>query len=407
MAAGGRLFYGWVVVWAAFLCLTVTFGVSYSFAAFFGSFADEFAARRADVSMVFGLSGLLYFALGAPGGMLADRFGPRVVTTIGMLIIVAGLVGASLADSLTLLYLYYGIGTGIGIALIYTPTVGAVQPWFIRHRGLASGIASAGVGAGTLFVPVLASSLIGSLGWRNAMQILAGMVAVLGVACALCLEKNPARRGVGPDGGPPAASTGGVAHSALAGMRLGEAIRSRRFVWLYLALLLGAPVLFTPFAHVSAHARDLGVTDGRAVSLVGVIGIGSLIGRFVIGALADRLGRLRTMVLMNALMGASYALWYAAPGFGLLAVFTLVFGLCYGGLVSLLPPICMDLFGGRAVSAVIGVLYSSAAFGSLVGPVLAGAVFDATGSYVPVMAACALFAAGATWASWQVLRTPA
>lgn len=401
-----RVFYGWIVVWAGFAGLAVVFGISYSFAAFFGSFATEFSAQRADVALVFGLSGLLYFALGAAGGAMADRLGPRPVATTGMVIVVAGLMGASFADSLSLVYLCYGAGVGLGIALIYTPTVGAVQPWFIRHRGLASGIASAGIGAGTLVVPLAAIGLIDAFGWRSAMRTLAVVLGILGIASALCLEKNPARRGLGPDGGPPIPSLGGAGHSSLAGMALGQAVRSRRFLWLYAAIVMSGPVMFTPFAHVSAHARDLGIPDAQSVSLVGLIGIGSLIGRFAIGALADRLGRLRTLVLMMLSMGASYALWYAAPGYTLLAVFAVVFGICYGGLVSLLPPICMDLFGGRAVSGVIGVLYTGAGFGNLVGPVAAGAVFDATGSYVPVMIACVAFAAAATWACWRLLRAP-
>ena len=102
--------YGWVVVWATFVALGVIFGVAYSFAAFFEPFAREFSAQRADVSLVFGLCGLVYFALGAFGGMLSDRLGPRVVTGAGMLCIAAGLVGASLARSMVEVTLAYGIG---------------------------------------------------------------------------------------------------------------------------------------------------------------------------------------------------------------------------------------------------------------------------------------------------------
>lgn len=405
-AARPRLFYGWIVVWAAFVGLGTIFGTSYSFAAFFQSFAQEFDAQRADVALVFGLSGLLYFVLGVAGGAMSDRFGPRITTTAGMAIIAAALLAASFAQSLMAVYLAFGAGVGIGIALVYTPTMGAVQPWFLRHRGLASGISSAGIGAGTVVLPLLVTAWIDAWGWREGMRILAAVVATVGVGSALCMEKDPARRNLGPDGGPPLAGAGGRA-AAVAGMSLREAIRDRRFLWLYASTVLAAPVMFTPFAHVSAHARDLAIAEGLAVGLVGLIGIGSLVGRFAIGWLADRLGRLRTLVLMMALLGASYAFWYLAPGYTLLAVFAVCFGLCYGGIVSLLPPICMDLFGGRAISSIIGVLYSGAALGNLLGPVVAGAIFDRTGSYVPVMALCALCSAGATWAAWRTFRQPA
>ena len=171
-------------------------------------------------------------------------------------------------------------------------------------------------------------------------------------------------------------------------MTLKEALRSRRFWWMYAACVFAAPAMFIPFAHVSAAARDLGIGDARAVGLVGLIGIGSIVGRFAIGGFADRLGRIASIVVLEASLGACYLLWLVAGGYFALAVFALWLGLSYGGIVSLMPAICMDLFGARAVSSILGTLYSGAAFGNLLGPVVAGAVFDRTGSYVPVIWAC-------------------
>ncbi|HET7526833.1 MAG TPA: MFS transporter, partial [Burkholderiaceae bacterium] len=150
--------YGWVVVWATFVALAVIFGVAYSFAAFFEPFVRDFQGQSADVSLVFGLCGLIYFVLGALGGMLSDRLGPRAVIGTGMVCIALGLFGASVARTMTGVTLAYGIGVGLGIALVYTPSIGTVQPWFVRRRGLAAGLASAGIGAGTLVVPLLAAA---------------------------------------------------------------------------------------------------------------------------------------------------------------------------------------------------------------------------------------------------------
>ena len=391
----------WVVVWAAFVSLAVIFGVAYSFAAFFESFAREFAARRADVALVFGLSGLIYFVLGAAGGMLADRFGPRAVCCTGMLFIAGGLLATSYATSMAMVYAAYGVGIGVGIALVYTPAIACVQPWFTRRRGLAAGIASAGIGAGTVVVPLLASAAIGAVEWREALRWLALGAGGVGLAAAWLLRRAPN-----------AASSGATA----SGATLGEALRSRNFQWMYLMAFVASPVMFIPFAHVSAAARDLQIGEAQAVGLVGLIGIGSLVGRFAIGALADRIGRGRTLVLMQASMGASYLLWGGAgagagAGAGVdvspylaLAVFAVWFGLSYGGIVSLMPAICMDLFGARAVSSIVGTLYTGAALGNLLGPVLAGAVFDATASYVPVIFGCVLLGALATAASMRVAQ---
>jgi MFS family permease len=384
--------YGWVVVWATFVCLALIFGVSYAFAAFFESFAGEFAARRADVSWIFGLSGFVYFVLGTLGGILSDRFGPRVVCSAGMVLIALGLLGTSLAQDLWTVYLSYGLLVGLGIALVYTPSIASVQPWFSERRGLAGGIASSGVGAGTLLLPLLVAMAMGQMPWREAMRWLALCVLLLGWAAAALLRRAPS---AGRSG------AGGVA----SGLALREALRTPTFRWFYLATVLASPVMFIPFAHLSASARDLGLDEALAVGLVGLIGVGSLVGRFSIGLLADRLGRAQTLVLMQLSMGLSYLLWASADGHTLLVLFALWFGLSYGSIVSLLPAICMDCFGARSLASVVGVLYSGAALGNLLGPVLAGAAFDRSGHYHGVMWACLLLALLATWASWRMRRT--
>jgi MCP family monocarboxylic acid transporter-like MFS transporter 13 len=383
--------YAWVVVWATFTCLAVIFGVSYSFAAFFESFVAEFHAPRAEVALVFGLSGLVYFIGGAGGGMLADRFGPRAVTVTGMLLIAAGLAASSLARSIEVVYAAYGVGIGIGIALVYTPSMANVPPWFERRRGFAAGIASAGIGAGTVVVPLLAAKAIAALQWRAALQCMALGVLAIGLGSAWLLRRAPA------------ATAGGG--GTVAGASLGQALKSAEFRWLYAVCVAASPSMFIPFAHASAAARDLGVPDALAVGLVGLIGIGSLTGRFAIGALADRLGRPRTLTLVQASMGLSYLLWYAASGYLAMAVFALWMGLSYGGIVSLLPALCMDLFGVRAVAAILGTLYTGAAAGNLLGPWAAGAVFDRFGSYHPVIWGCVAGSAIATLATMQLGRS--
>ena len=279
---------------------------------------------------------------------------------------------------------------GVGIALVYTPAIACVQPWFTRRRGLAAGIASAGIGAGTVVVPLLATALIAAWQWRQALQGLAAGVLVVGLVATGLLRRAPsatARRG-----------------GAVAGHTLRQALATRQFWWLYLMAVAAGPGMFIPFAHASAAARDLGVPDARAVGLVGLIGIGSLVGRFVIGGLADRVGRPLTLTLAQASLGLSYGLWWAADGYAMLAVFAVWLGLSYGGIVSLMPALCMDLFGARAVSAIIGTLYTGAAFGNLLGPWVAGAVFDAQRSYAAVIVGCMLLSALATLAIWQLAR---
>jgi OFA family oxalate/formate antiporter-like MFS transporter len=148
--------------------------------------------------------------------------------------------------------------------------------------------------------------------------------------------------------------------------------------------------------HIAPYAQDLGYSEPQGVALVSLIGLGSLLGRFTVGPFADRMGRTRSLVAMCVALGVMQLVWWSAAAYWLLAAFALGFGICYGSTVALLPTIVMDLYGGRAVSGIIGFLYTGAGIGSLIGPWLAGAAFDAFGAYdVPILAGAAFaFVAG-------------
>jgi MFS family permease len=169
-----------------------------------------------------------------------------------------------------------------------------------------------------------------------------------------------------------------------------EAIRSRRFISLYAGCLICSFGVFVPFVHLVPYARDHGVAPASAVLLLGVIGIGSTAGRFFLGGLADRIGRQRSLLLMFAGMALTLASWAISTGLWSLAAFAFAFGVFYGGWVAVLPAVVMDYFGGRNVSGLIGILYTSVAFGTLVGPSAAGFAFDASHSYtVPILVSAA------------------
>ena len=241
--------------------------------------------------------------------------------------IAGGLLASSVGHSMAAIYVAWGAGLGIGIGLVYAPSIGSVPPWFVRRRAFASGIASTGIGVGTLAVPLLATSAIAALGWRHALQALAAGVVVFGIGSTLLLRRAPPRAAPG---------------AGASGMSLRQALRSRRFWWMYAACVLAAPAMFIPFAHVSAAARDLGIGDARAVGLVGLIGIGSIVGRFAIGGLADRLGRIASIALLEASLGACYlALAGPAGGYGASRCSRSGSASATGAIVSLMPAVCM------------------------------------------------------------------
>jgi MFS family permease len=369
-----------VVVAAAFTLMFVGFGAAYSFAAFFTAFEAEFGASRGDIALVFSVAAFLWFACGAPGGVLADRFGARRVALAGVACLAAALAIASVAGSVTTLYVTYSIGTGIGVGLVYVPSVGAVQPWFDSNRAIASGLAVAGIGAGNIAGPLLAEWWIGAFGWRGAYVALALFVLVVGGAAALAIRSKPLPQA-----------------QSLAGTALRAALRTSAFWMLYASLVLSCIGIFVPMVHLGPFAQDAGLSAAQGVGLVSLIGLGSLVGRFTIGGFADRVGRLASLVIAYVGLGVMLLVWLFGASYVVLAFFAVVFGMCYGAAVALLPTIVMDFYGARAVSGIIGFLYTGAGVGTLLGPWLAGVAYDVLGTYqVPILAAAVFsFLAGA------------
>jgi OFA family oxalate/formate antiporter-like MFS transporter len=400
-----RIFHGWFVVAAAFAVTFVGFGSAYTFSAFVESLQKDFGASRGSVSLVFSLAGFLYFGLGIVSGPLADRWGSRRLAVIGMILTGMGLAIASTARSLTEVYAAYGLGVGLGVGCAYVPAVGAVQRWFVRRRGFASGLAVSGIGVGTLVMPPLAAILIADLGWRNAYLVLGGLAAVVGAGMALMIENDPRDRGLGPDGDP---LQSGAQSAPPAGACVREAIKSPRFVSLYAACLICSFGAFVPFVHLVPYALDHGIPQSSAVLLLGMIGVGSTAGRFCLGGLADRMGRRLALTAMFVGMALALPVWAFAMDLWSLATFAFVYGVFYGGWVAVLPAVVMDTFGGRNVSGIIGILYTSVAFGTLIGPSAAGFAFDLSHSYtLPILAsACANIIAAAIVAGTSKAPVP-
>jgi len=367
--------YGWVVVAAAFTLMFVGFSAAYSFAAFFTAFESEFGAARGDIALVFSVAAFLWFLSGAPAGVLADRYGARRVALAGVVLLAVALWVASAAGSLGMLYATYSIGIGLGVGLTYVPSVGAVQPWFSANRAFASGLAVAGIGAGNLAGPLLAAWWIALFGWRGAYVALAVFALVLGGVAAAVIRQKEKRSPAQP----------------MEGIPLRAAVKTTPFWLLFASLVLSCVGLFVPMVHLVPYARDLGHAEAQGVALVSLIGLGSLLGRFGIGGFADRLGRIPSLAAMYAGLGIMFLVWWAGGGYWVLAMFAVVFGVCYGAYVALLPTIVMDLYGPRSVSGIIGCLYTGCGVGTLIGPWLAGVAFDATGSYQLPILAGALF----------------
>jgi len=352
----------WLVVFAAFLSMFTVSAVAYSFGAFVNPMMNEFHSSRAAVSAVFSVAAFIYFLFGSVTGLLADRFGPRPVVVAGALLMGAGLALTSRIHDLSMGYLTYTLGVGAGVACGYVPMVAAVGGWFVRRRNTAVGIAVAGIGYGTIVGAPLAARLIALFGWRATYLLFSASSTLLLLLVAALARKPPASR-------------------IRNGTTTGEALRTPAFAILWASSFLCSVPLFVPFVFLPAFACDLGISAVASAALVGFIGVASVCGRLGLGALADRLGVIRLYLLCFALQAVSYAIWLGAHSYPSLIIFAVVMGTGYGGYVALAPAVMAQLFGTGRLGSLVGTLYTSNAFGTLIGPPIAGFIIDHAGGY--------------------------
>jgi MFS family permease len=380
-----RLFYGWVVVAGAFLVLFVAYGAQYSFGVFFAALLDEFGWSRASLAGAFSLYAFAYCVFGFPAGRLTDLWGPRRVIAIGGCFLGLALAGMAMVTRLWEPYLLYGLVAAMGMGTAYVPCNATVVKWFVRRRGLAIGVASTGASVGTVALPPLAQALVGAVGWRAAYVVFGVGVFVILNLVAVAMRRDPESLGLSPDGEPrPAVPPPPGEHWPLP-----RAVRTPAF-WLLGAAFAATWIpVFIPLVHLVRYARDLGFTPLVAASVVSALGAGAVAGRLVMGAVSDRLGRRTTVAAAMTLQAGAFAAFMVVRGLGALYLTAFVFGYSYGAISTLFTAIVSDFFGREQAGTLVGVLFALAGCMGGWGPLIAGAVYDATGSYAPAFAVAA------------------
>jgi MFS family permease len=352
----------WIMVLVAFTVGFVVFGTMYSFGAFFAPMATEFRASRAATSAFFSITGLIFYLAGSVAGHFGDRFGPAVMAALGAAVMGGGLVLTGFIGQMWEGYLTYGIGVGVGAACAYMPTLAILGGWFTRQRNAALGTAAAGTGCGMLVVPPLSAAVIGHYGWRVTSIVLGvGCVVLLGLA-AMLVRSPPL----------PAASI----HRPLGGI-----VRSFEFLMLYVSWVLATIALFVPLVFLPAYVEAHGGSEVAGAALLSLLGGVSILGRLGIGVFADRIGTARLFKASVFLMAASYLLWIIAPSYIWLVGFAVTLGLGYGLRIALMPAVLIELFGVQNLGAILGIFFTASGISAVLGPLLAGFIVDATGSY--------------------------
>ena len=284
------------------------------------------------------------------------------------------------------LYLVYSLVIAIGFSGMDVSTLSTIVRWFDRKRGMMSGVIKVGAGVGILVMPLAATWLISSYGWRTAYVIIAGIVLLFVVAASQFLKRDPSQLGLLPDGD----EKTGVEQSAWeeGGFSLHKAVRTRQF-WMLCAMY----VLFgfcsqIVLVHAVPHALDLGTSPTTAASVLSIVGGVSIAGRFILGSASDKIGNKSAHVICFAFVTAAFLSLSVAEELWALYLFAVLYGFAHGGLWAMISPIVAELFGLGSHGAIFGVVFFSCTVGGTAGPVLAGYIFDVTGSYQLIFFAC-------------------
>jgi|Deesub1362A_J573_1020465.scaffolds.fasta_scaffold00136_65 MFS family permease len=359
-----RIYRGWVVTASTFVILFIVFGISYSFGIFFNSLLREFGASRESISLIFSIHIFILFISGAFFGRLSDVMSPKIVIGLGIALISFGLIISSFAKEIWHLYISYGVIFALGIGAAYIPSISTMQQWFIERGGTAAGIANTGIGFGSLAIAPIAAHMNITIGWRYSF-IIFGVLSLLVLTIAVLFQTQPediSGRGVE--------------------FHFTDLFRSRPFLLLFTAILLGDISIYISIAHIVPYAIDRGVGDVMASTILGMLGGAGIAGRFGMGYLSDTLGKDKGLIICFLGMGLVIIWLIMAETYWMFMLFSLVFGFTYGGFVALLSPIAMDLFGRDNLSSIIGALFAAAGIGALIGPTMAGSLYDSFGSYM-------------------------
>jgi MFS family permease len=388
-----KYFYGYNIVAAGFIVQGAFIGAMFTYGVFFNELQAEFGWSRA---MIAGASSLAFLVMGLAGvmaGRMNDWIGPRIIIVLGGISAGIGYLLMSWLQTSWQLYLFYGVLVGIGFSTHEVITLSTVARWFVKRRGTMSGIVKVGTGCGQLLGPLGATALIAAYGWREAYLFITGGLLVTLLAVAQVMRRDPQDMGVFPDGdSEPAANPG--AGQAQQGVSLRNAVRRAQFWTMCLAECAIFFCLLTMIVHIVPHATDLGLGPVPAAGVLSTMGGASILGRIVMGIVNDRIGGKRSLyVCFVALIFSLVWLLVAVKGW-MLFVFAVIYGFAHGGFFTVMSPMVAELFGTGSHGLLFGMVLFCGTIGGALGPILAGAAFDATGSYQIVFIIFTLVAVG-------------
>ncbi|MCX6005036.1 MAG: MFS transporter [Chloroflexi bacterium] len=388
------IFYGWIIVIAAFMILFITSGINFSYGVFYLPIINEFGWTRGLTAGVVMVAGLIYAATLPFTGILADRYDYRWIMVVATGLLSLGLMLSSQIQNVWQLYIFSGILVGLSLSASFAIPVALVAVWFRKRQGLAVGTATVGISLGTALIPLLITYLISAGGWRLTYLIAGIVVAVICVPAALAMRKPGSGeltvKGGSYDLNKPVDKKQVSAVESETGLTLKQALGTKEFWMLFVIFAFFLLSLGLVILHIVPYAIDSGLSPVAAAGLLTVIGVLGIAGRLVAGLVSDRIGA-KPVILFCLILETVIITWIAfSRDVWTFYIFAALFGIAYPGFVTMMVRITRQLFGFKSLGAIFGMLMISDGIGTGVGPWLAGYAFDVTGSYrVPLFSVAA------------------
>ena len=393
--ADRRWFYGWTLVWIVSFTELVSWGVLYyAFSVLLVPMGDDLGWSRVQMTAAFSVGGLVAGLAGIPVGRWVDRHGARLLMTVGAVSATLMVLAWSQVQSLPVYFLIW-IGIGLTMsAVLYEPTFVIVATWFRRDRNKALAVLTFTGGlASVVFLP-LTTWLVGWTGWREALVILAAILAITTIAPHwLFIRRQPADLGLMPDGTPrvemihdvPAGSRPEpVSPPAGPAVTLRDAMHTIQFWWISssFAVIWGCAVAVQ--IHLIPYLLDIGFSAAFAATAAGAIGLFKLPGRIIFAPLADRWGHRKLSIVVFLAHAAGIAVLAMSHSLTGIWLFVVLFSAGNGSLTLMRASLVADVFGLRAYGAISGTMAFVSQAAMAAGPLIVSVLVAAWGGYTPV-----------------------
>jgi MFS family permease len=396
-----KFFYGWLIVGVSFVSMAFWMGIRSSFSLFYAKLVDELGWTRADMALSQSITFLMYMISVPFIGGFIDRFGPKKVIIPGVILTGAGLALCATIKTIFAMYVFYGLIVGIGTPFISIVAYSSVLAhWFKKKRGLASGIATSGMGVGTFGLVVLSKILIGTYGWRQAFLILGLLtLCLLLPANGMFLRHRPEEIGLGPDGVQNCLPQG---KDQARKKKIGRILKSREFVMCVGFASLALLAVHIILVHNVRILMDQGIPMEKAANALAMVGLLSSFFRVFWGWLSDKKGRelSYTSGAVFLLLSSVFLFFTKAEREWSLYIFVLTFSAGWAVTAPSFMALLADLFKGEQFGAIYG-LFESIIYGlSVAGVWIVGLIYDLTGTYWP--ATFVIIVASVTLSVWII-----